>query len=712
MKRVRKSLIALPLLLGLFSLSACDFFGGIVDYFNDRNETVVNAKGIRLNTHELTGSLNNSYKIECIFNPTNTTNKKVTWTSSNTSVCTVNDGNVNCIALGEATITAVSEDGGFTDSCDVTVVTKPMTGISLNKNSMTIKPGKSRTLSAVFTPSDCSDKEVVWSSSNSSVVSVDQNGVVTASALADDGDTATITLRAKNYMFSDTCEVTVLESTGDIEKTTMNWDYTDYANYSAYGSSYCPTKGNVKLLVIPVWFNDSASRTGISLSRRDEVRDDIRKTYFGTEAETGWHSVKTFYEAESSVDGESLINITGTVSEWYDCGLDSDTYKSDPNGSLTDAFAKRATDWYFDNHPSDNRRNYDSNNDGIIDGVMIIYAHPDYSSLSNQSYSNFWAYCHWCNGNKNTSAPEADPYFWASYDFMYGSRYKIGNYGGGDNVHSIIDAHTYIHEMGHVFGLDDYYDYSTQKNPAGCFSMQDYNVGGHDPFSLVAFGWAKPYIPTDSCEIKIKPFQTNHDVILLTPQMNTYGSPFDEYILLEYYSPTGLNALDTTYAYKGSVVGVNNYGIRVWHVDARVVGWYGPTKNDVDILTLGSNIKYPGGYRCIQAFKNSYFSSSEYGNNYCTALGSAYSEYNLLQLIRNDTNAEVFTGPNGRSGVVGEHFENRDLFKEGDNFTISKFRKQFVNGAANKLNSGDSLGFTFNVKSMTNAEAVIEITSL
>ena len=59
----------------------------------------------------------------------------------------------------------------------------------------------------------------------------------------------------------------------------------------------------------------------------------------------------------------------------------------------------------------------------------------------------------------------------------------------------------------------------SQKNPSGCFSMQDYNVGGHDPYSMMALGWVKPYIPTDSCEIKIKPFQTNHDLILLTPQL-------------------------------------------------------------------------------------------------------------------------------------------------------------------------------------------------
>ena len=73
--------------------------------------------------------------------------------------------------------------------------------------------------------------------------------------------------------------------------------------------------------------------------------------------------------------------------------------------------------------------------------------------------------------------------------------------------------------------------------------MQDYNVGGHDPFSSYALGWGKAYIPAESMTINLKPFATSGEMILLTPNFNKYNSPFDEYILLEYYTPTGLNQL-------------------------------------------------------------------------------------------------------------------------------------------------------------------------
>ena len=708
MKRFSKLFIAIPLMFGAISLTACSFFDNLANYFGEKNESTVYAKGMTLSKNDLQGSLNNSYKLECIFTPTNTTNKNATWSSSNTDVCTVNDGVVNCVGLGNATITAVSEDGGFSDTCHVTVTKKEMHGLSLSRNTATLKPGKSRTLTVVFNPTDCSDKEVEWLS-NSSAVTVNQDGVITADANAHDGDTAIITVRAKNYMYSDTCEVTVLESGADIDKSEINWTYMDYSKKSAYGSTYCPSTGNVKLLVIPVWFTDSAIKTGLDSTKRETVREDIRKAYFGTQTETGWNSVKTFYETESTEEGENLLTLSGTVSDWYECGFDSEVLKSDDGqNSNTASFAKTATKWYFDNHPSDNRKNYDSNGDGYIDGVMLIYAYPDYGTLRNNNYSNYWAYCHWCHGSSNTSAPNPDVYFWASYDFMYGNNYKVGNFAGGDNTGSVIDSHTYIHEMGHVFGLDDYYDYSDQKNPSGCFSMQDYNVGGHDPYSMMALGWVKPYIPTDSCEIKIKPFQTNHDLILLTPQWNTYGSPFDEYILLEYYSPTGLNALDTAHKYKGSIIGPNDYGIRVWHVDARVIGWMGGTMYNVEPSTLGSNINLV--YPILHAFRNTYYSANESTNGYASPLGAAYSEYNLLQLIRNSETAEVFKCR--KNQVSNETLSSADLFKQGDQFTISKFKKQFVNGNSNTMNSGLPLGFTFNVKTLTNSEATIEITAL
>ena len=60
--------------------------------------------------------------------PSNATNKNVTWTSSNPSVATVNNGTVKALKAGKATIKVTTADGGKTVECEVIVQRKNFTG--------------------------------------------------------------------------------------------------------------------------------------------------------------------------------------------------------------------------------------------------------------------------------------------------------------------------------------------------------------------------------------------------------------------------------------------------------------------------------------------------------------------------------------------------------------------------------------------------------
>ena len=258
----------------------------------------------------------------------------------------------------------------------------------------------------------------------------------------------------------------------------------DYITNSIYGFSSAPSEGEAKLLVIPVWFDESDKY--IVPAKRENVREDIYTAFFGTEQQTGWQSVKSYYETES----HGVLTLTGTVSEWY--GLDKNIALANYSVSVpnTTQLVKEATDWYFSNH-SESRASYDKDKDGHLDGVILIYGVPDYSALgythsNNSTVSNLWAYCNWTRLDKNTLLPTVNVFLWASYVFMYGSNVaseRTGQFGyySGDTRYCNIDTHTYIHEMGHIFGLTDYYDYSQSYSPAGGFSMQDRNIGGHDP---------------------------------------------------------------------------------------------------------------------------------------------------------------------------------------------------------------------------------------
>ena len=143
----------------------------------------------------------NTYTLAAAVYPGNATVYTVTWTSSDTSVTAVDSsGKVTAVGRGSATITATAD--GISDTCAVTVNVH-VSQVDINKTSITIYKGRTYTLTATVSPDDANDPEVTWTSSDTSVATVDSNGKVTAVGRG----TATITATADGQ--SDTCKVTV-----------------------------------------------------------------------------------------------------------------------------------------------------------------------------------------------------------------------------------------------------------------------------------------------------------------------------------------------------------------------------------------------------------------------------------------------------------------------------------------------------------------------
>lgn len=475
---------------------------------------------------------------------------------------------------------------------------------------------------------------------------------------------------------------------GDVEKvfekTVFSYKYSDVvANY--YSKKSCiPSFGSPNLLVLPVYFSDSGDF--VPIDKLEIVRDDLNKAFFGAPSEVGWHSVRTFYATESI--SECLLS--GVVAEPY---VVSDSYLNYGQESIntklkTEQLIVNATDNYFISTGA-SRALFDLDNNGYLDGVVLIYIAPDYSNFEDSlNKENLWAYTNWINNNADVSSPVVCNYMWASYDFIYSKDDAISKFGdaygfgSGDTTFVSLDTHRYIHEVGHMFGLLDYYDYSSYRyKPAGGFSMQDYNIGGHDPFSTMALGWTHPFIPTESMTIELKDFQTSNQVILLSNHMNEDNSPFDEYFLLEYFSPTGLNMMDAEHPYLGEYpIATNQRGIRLWHVDARLIYSEGSSFSSTKITTKPDI----SGCKVLEMMSNSYYSAQS--TAYISRLGSSYADFNILQLIRND---ELETYRPSSS------IDKFSLFKKGDSFSIKRLKNQFKRNG--KLNSGDDFDWSFSV---------------
>ena len=323
--------------------------------------------------------------------------------------------------------------------------------------------------------------------------------------------------------------------------------YTDMKRASEYAA---PSLGEVKMLIVPVCFFDETNYLNY-YGGSQAVKDNLEMTFFN-ENNPYWYSVSEYY----SLSSYGNINITGTVSDIYVTKHPFSYYSSISSTSEGEASSIIAREI------SSNARslgidisNYDSDNDGIVDYFWMVNLHPIDSSKSFQ-----WAYTFY---DSEYYSSHIYNYSWASYEFLIREE--------GFNTY-YDDAHTFIHETGHQMGIVDYYSYDDvnyPRSPIGGVDMMDSNVVDHSSLTKYNLGWVDPIIGEVGKSYTLNKFESSGDCLILASNFN--GTCFDEYFILEYYTPTGLNQLDSQSQYKGYYPqGFTINGLKVTHVDQRL----------------------------------------------------------------------------------------------------------------------------------------------
>lgn len=193
----------------------------IVTVSCERNEPdSVKVSNVVLNKTSLVLTVGESEILTATVLPDNVEDKNVLWSSSSESVASVDaNGKVIAITKGTAIITATA--GNKKATCEVTINPILVSSVIINKNDLTLNVGDSEILVATVLPEDAEDKNVTWSSSTTSIATVDANGKVTAIAKG----TAVITATAGNKKA--TCDVTATEKdvyvVGIVDDRAMIW---------------------------------------------------------------------------------------------------------------------------------------------------------------------------------------------------------------------------------------------------------------------------------------------------------------------------------------------------------------------------------------------------------------------------------------------------------------------------------------------------------
>ena len=145
------------------------------------NTAKIPVNNVTLDQSTVRMSTGRAYQLTATVAPANASFSDVIWTSSDTTVATVdNNGQVSSVGTGTAKITVASvDDPAKYAECNVEVVPVMVEGLSLDRSKLNLMINTQKSIIPIITPVDADNKTVVWTSDDAAIAGVDSNGVVT-----------------------------------------------------------------------------------------------------------------------------------------------------------------------------------------------------------------------------------------------------------------------------------------------------------------------------------------------------------------------------------------------------------------------------------------------------------------------------------------------------------------------------------------------------
>ena len=346
----------------------------------------------------------------------------------------------------------------------------------------------------------------------------------------------------------------------------------DVAN-DYYDSACIPSTGNVELAVIPIGFSDR---------HYDGVSDLLEKAFNGTEEDTGWNSLRSFYEKSSY----GKLHLHATFFPTYETGLawDENADYFYYQRMIGDVIS-------FGGYDLDAR--FDSDSDGFLDCVYFIYLAPWREC---DELSPWWAYTdrdiqimQILSDDPTEMPPQLGACVWMSIEF-FDELYSVF-----EGTERKISTGVLIHETGHALGLPDYYDVNGSYPGVGFLNTMGGTHGDHDPFSKAILGWTDPtFVLTSYSEKILTPFEASGDTILITK--SDAKTLFDEAFVFCFFTPTGVFEKDA-----GKQGVFSKSGVLIYHISAKLRA---PMNGSIPNIYLHNNSEPPFLIRVCEADAN------------------------------------------------------------------------------------------------------------
>lgn len=443
-----------------------------------------------------------------------------------------------------------------------------------------------------------------------------------------------------------------------LQKENISMTYRSLSDY------YSPATGETKVLMVPIKLTGSWT-----LEWKDEDLENFKDYIFGD----GPLSFKSYYEDASF----GAMNFSGLFSDIYEeTTYTSDAIQSDSSMSNLLYTIRNAVNYIESNNPDIDFSEFDSDNNGCIDNIHLItnFSPDAYESETGNSAWNtpLWPHMSATGRVGTVSKPSANTY-------------------SLDDITHLRDSQAIapIHEQGHIFGLSDYYDYNFTVDYVGSADMQSSNFFDWNSFSKFGVGWVSPYVVKDECTLTLNAASINGECLVVPAEYEEFNnSAFDEYFMIELFSRHGNNAkfYDDYQAYYPDAN--LDYGIRLYHVDARLFAVTGRETDDPERGYIGCD-------------NNTY----SYPYHYFPKL----ADYKLLCLIQRDG---LDTFGDESDWWARRYMRQDDLFIEGDVFKFSEYSHFLSKQGNEKETMDDGLAFPYKIKfaKMDDEKVTIKIT--